>query len=155
MGWAASLGDRERLSASLTGFGRSGLALRRSRPGQGRPWRSVCDRRRCHLELGDRRTSATVPLSNPGVDAIARLPYYGNRAIATCWRTAWASLLASSGPWSSLTRRTMALLAKALLVTAEPGERRRARYRRRSAPMQVAQQFLARWPTTGTARSRR
>ena len=29
------------------------------------------------------------------------------------------------------------------LVAAEPGERRRVRYRLRSAPMQVAQQFLA------------
>jgi hypothetical protein len=29
------------------------------------------------------------------------------------------------------------------IVTAEPGERRRVRYRLRSAPMQVAQQFLA------------
>ena len=29
------------------------------------------------------------------------------------------------------------------LVTAEPGERRRVRYRLRSAPMKVAQQFLA------------
>ena len=28
-------------------------------------------------------------------------------------------------------------------MTAEPGERRRVRYRVRSAPMQVAQQFLA------------
>jgi hypothetical protein len=28
-------------------------------------------------------------------------------------------------------------------VQAEPGERRRVRYRLRSAPMQVAQQFLA------------
>jgi hypothetical protein len=28
-------------------------------------------------------------------------------------------------------------------VTAEPGERRRVRYRLHSAPMQVAQQFLA------------
>src|SRR6202000_3157698 len=37
-----------------------------------------------------------------------------------------------------LTRRT-----EAGLVTAEPGERRRVRYRLRSAPMQVAQQFLA------------
>ena len=30
-----------------------------------------------------------------------------------------------------------------LLVKAEPGERRRVRYRLRSVPMQVAQQFLA------------
>ena len=37
----------------------------------------------------------------------------------------------------------LALLAKAGLVRAEPGERRRVRYRLRSAPMQVAQQFLA------------
>src|SRR5271165_3316188 len=37
----------------------------------------------------------------------------------------------------------LALLAQAGLVTAEPGERRRVRYRLRSAPMQVAQQFLA------------
>ena len=36
----------------------------------------------------------------------------------------------------------LALLAEAGLVTAEPGERRRVRYRLRSAPMQVAQQFL-------------
>jgi DNA-binding transcriptional ArsR family regulator len=37
----------------------------------------------------------------------------------------------------------LALLAEAGLVAAEPGERRRVRYRLRSAPMQVAQQFLA------------
>ncbi|MGH3124878.1 MAG: ArsR/SmtB family transcription factor, partial [Streptosporangiaceae bacterium] len=37
----------------------------------------------------------------------------------------------------------LALLAGAGLVTAEPGERRRVRYRLHSAPMQVAQQFLA------------
>ncbi len=37
----------------------------------------------------------------------------------------------------------LALLTEAGLVTAEPGERRRVRYRLRSAPMRVAQQFLA------------
>lgn len=37
----------------------------------------------------------------------------------------------------------LALLAEVGLVTAEPGERRRIRYRLRSAPMQIAQQFLA------------
>ena len=37
----------------------------------------------------------------------------------------------------------LALLTEAGLVTAEPGERRRIRYRLRSAPMKVAQQFLA------------
>ncbi|MGW4066358.1 ArsR/SmtB family transcription factor [Nocardia grenadensis] len=37
----------------------------------------------------------------------------------------------------------LALLSEAGLVIAEPGERRRIRYRLDSAPMQVAQQFLA------------
>jgi DNA-binding transcriptional ArsR family regulator len=37
----------------------------------------------------------------------------------------------------------LALLAEAGLVAAERGERRRVRYRLNSAPMQVAQQFLA------------
>lgn len=37
----------------------------------------------------------------------------------------------------------LALLAEAGLVVAEPGERRRIRYRLDSAPMTVAQQFLA------------
>jgi len=37
----------------------------------------------------------------------------------------------------------LALLAEAGLVVAEPGERRRIRYRLDSAPMKVAQQFLA------------
>ena len=47
-------------------------------------------------------------------------------------------------------RQTPGLLTEAGLVTAEPGERRRVRYRLRSAPMQVAQQFSPRWPVTGT-----
>ena len=37
----------------------------------------------------------------------------------------------------------LALLAEAGLVVAEPGERRRVRYRLDSGPMKVAQQFLA------------
>ena len=39
--------------------------------------------------------------------------------------------------------RHLKVLAEAGLVIAEPGERRRVRYRLRSAPMRVAQQFLA------------
>ena len=42
-----------------------------------------------------------------------------------------------------LIAKHLGLLAEAGLVKAEPGERRRVRYRLRSAPMQVAQQFLA------------
>jgi DNA-binding transcriptional ArsR family regulator len=37
----------------------------------------------------------------------------------------------------------LGLLAEAGLLTAEPGERRRVRYRVRSAPMRIAQRFLA------------
>jgi DNA-binding transcriptional ArsR family regulator len=37
----------------------------------------------------------------------------------------------------------LSLLAEAELVLPEPGERRRVRYRLHSAPMRVAQQFLA------------
>ena len=37
----------------------------------------------------------------------------------------------------------LALMTDAGLVTPEPGERRRVRYRLRSAPVQLAQQFLA------------
>ena len=58
--------------------------------------------------------------------------------------TVTASRLAQELP---ITRQAiakhLALLAEAGLVTAEPGERRRVRYRLRSAPMRVAQQFLA------------
>ena len=37
----------------------------------------------------------------------------------------------------------LALMSDARLVTPEPGERRRVRYRLNSAPVRVAQQFLA------------
>ena len=42
------------------------------------------------------------------------------------------------------TAKHLALLAETGLVTVEPGERRRVHHRLRSAPMQVAQQFLLR-----------
>ena len=76
-------------------------------------------------------------------------------ALADPTRRAILAALASRGPATAtdlavdlpITRQAiakhLALLAEAGLVTAEPGERRRVRYRLRSAPMQVAQQFLA------------
>ncbi len=76
-------------------------------------------------------------------------------ALADPTRRAILATLASRGPATAtdlagllpITRQAIAkhltLLAEAGLVTAEPGERRRVRYRLRSAPMQVAQQFLA------------
>jgi DNA-binding transcriptional ArsR family regulator len=76
-------------------------------------------------------------------------------ALADPSRRAILAELASAGPATAtdlatrlpITRQAIAkhlgLLAEAGLVTAEPGERRRVRFRLRSAPMQVAQQFLA------------
>ena len=76
-------------------------------------------------------------------------------ALADPTRRSILAALAASGPATAtdlaarlpVTRQAiakhLALLADAGLVTAEPGERRRVRYRLNSAPMQVAQQFLA------------
>ena len=76
-------------------------------------------------------------------------------ALADPSRRSLLAALASGGPATAtdlagrlpITRQAIAkhltLLADAGLVTAEPGERRRVRYRLRSAPMRVAQQFLA------------
>jgi len=76
-------------------------------------------------------------------------------ALADPSRRAILAALASGGPATAtdlatrlpITRQAiakhLALLTEAGLVTAEKGERRRVRYRLRSAPMQLAQQFLA------------
>ncbi|MFE6920186.1 ArsR/SmtB family transcription factor [Nocardia sp. NPDC057663] len=76
-------------------------------------------------------------------------------ALADPSRRSVLAALAADGPSTAtdladrlpITRQAiakhLALLADAGLVIAEPGERRRVRYRLDSAPMQVAQQFLA------------
>ena len=76
-------------------------------------------------------------------------------ALADPSRRSILAVLASSGPATAtdlaaslpITRQAIAkhlgLLTEAGLVVAEPGERRRIRYRLQSAPIQVAQQFLA------------
>jgi DNA-binding transcriptional ArsR family regulator len=76
-------------------------------------------------------------------------------ALADPSRRAILAALAAGGPATAtdlagrlpITRQAiakhLALLAVAGLVMAEPGERRRVRYRLNSAPIQVAQQFLA------------
>lgn len=76
-------------------------------------------------------------------------------ALADPTRRAVLAALATGGPATAtdlatrlpITRQAVAkhltLLSDAGLVTAEPGERRRIRYRLRSAPMRIAQQFLA------------
>jgi DNA-binding transcriptional ArsR family regulator len=88
----------------------------------------------------------------PDIEAIDEQVFV---ALADPSRRAILAALASGGPATAtdlagrlpITRQAiakhLALLTEAGLVTAEPGERRRVRYRLRSAPMQVAQQFLA------------
>jgi DNA-binding transcriptional ArsR family regulator len=90
--------------------------------------------------------------SRPDIEAVAEEVF---TALADPSRRAILAALAAGGPATAtdlatrlpITRQAiakhLALLADAGLVTAEPGERRRVRYRLRSAPMQVAQQFLA------------
>ena len=88
----------------------------------------------------------------PDTEAVAQEVF---TALADPSRRAILAELAAGGPATAtdlatrlpITRQAiakhLALLAEAGLVTAEPGERRRVRSRLRSAPMQVAQQFLA------------
>jgi DNA-binding transcriptional ArsR family regulator len=89
---------------------------------------------------------------SPDIEAIAEQVFV---ALADPSRRAILAELAAAGPATAtdladrlpITRQAitkhLALLSEAGLVIAEPGERRRVRYRLRSAPIQVAQQFLA------------
>ena len=88
----------------------------------------------------------------PDTEAVAEQVF---SALADPTRRAILAALAAGGPATAtdlagrlpITRQAiakhLALLTEAGLVTAEPGERRRVRFRLCSAPMQVAQQFLA------------
>jgi DNA-binding transcriptional ArsR family regulator len=88
----------------------------------------------------------------PDIEAVAEEVF---TALADPSRRGILAALAAGGPATAtdlagslpISRQAiakhLALLAEAGLVTPEPGERRRVRYRLRSAPMQVAQQFLA------------
>jgi DNA-binding transcriptional ArsR family regulator len=88
----------------------------------------------------------------PDIETIAEQVF---TALADPTRRAILATLAAAGPATAtdlagrlpITRQAiakhLALLAETGLVTAEPGERRRVRYQLHSAPMQVAQQFLA------------
>jgi DNA-binding transcriptional ArsR family regulator len=88
----------------------------------------------------------------PDIEAVAEQVFV---ALADPTRRAILAALATSGPSTvtdladrlPITRQAiakhLALLVDAGLITPEPGERRRVRYRLRSAPVQLAQQFLA------------
>ena len=88
----------------------------------------------------------------PDIEAVAEQVFV---ALADPTRRAILAALAAGGPATAtdlaerlpITRQAiakhLALLGEAGLVIAEPGERRRVRFGLHSAPMQVAQQFLA------------
>jgi DNA-binding transcriptional ArsR family regulator len=88
----------------------------------------------------------------PDPEAVAEQVFV---ALADPTRRAILAALATNGPATvteladrlPITRQAiakhLALMTDAGLVTPEPGERRRIRYRLRSAPIQLAQQFLA------------
>ncbi len=88
----------------------------------------------------------------PDIEAVAEQVFV---ALADPTRRAILAALASQGPATAtdlagrlpITRQAIAkhlvLMADTGLVTPEPGERRRVRYRLQSAPVQLAQQFLA------------
>jgi len=88
----------------------------------------------------------------PDSEAVAEQVF---AALADPTRRAILAALAAGGPATvtdlaaslPITRQAiakhLALMADAGLVTPEPGERRRVRYRLRPAPVQLAQQFLA------------
>jgi DNA-binding transcriptional ArsR family regulator len=88
----------------------------------------------------------------PDIEAVAEQVFV---ALADPTRRAILAALATDGPATvtelaerlPITRqaiaRHLALMTEAGLLIPEPGERRRVRYRLRSAPVQLAQQFLA------------
>jgi DNA-binding transcriptional ArsR family regulator len=90
--------------------------------------------------------------TRPDIEVVAQEVF---TALADPSRRAILAALAAGGPATAtdlatrlpITRqgiaKHLALLAGAGLVAPETGERRRVRFRLRSAPMQVAQQFLA------------
>ncbi|WP_305788303.1 ArsR/SmtB family transcription factor [Symbioplanes lichenis] len=91
-------------------------------------------------------------MDKPDLEPVAQEVF---AALADPSRRSILAELAARGPATAtdlaarlpITRQAIAkhlgLLADAGLVVAEPGERRRVRYRLDSAPMKVAQQFLA------------
>jgi DNA-binding transcriptional ArsR family regulator len=94
---------------------------------------------------------AAGPRTPADLEAVAEQVFV---ALADPSRRAVLGALAAGGPATAtdlaarlpISRQAIAkhltLLADAGLVVAEPGERRRVRFRLRSAPMRVAQQFL-------------
>lgn len=93
-----------------------------------------------------------VERKDADIEAVAEQVF---TALADPTRRSILAALATGGPATAtdlaarlpITRQAIAkhltLMSDTGLVTPEPGERRRVRYRLRSAPVQLAQQFLA------------
>src|SRR5262249_11322702 len=113
-------------------------------------------------KAGPRNSASWPPTSMPrDPDTTAAKVF---TALADPTRRAILAELAARGPATGtdlaarlpITRQAiakhLALLTRAGLATAEPGERRRIRYRLHSAPMRIAQHYLAAlardWDTT-------
>jgi len=89
---------------------------------------------------------------SPDIEAVAEQVFV---ALADPTRRTILAALATDGPSTvtdlaarlPITRQAiakhLALMTETGLVTPEPGERRRVRYRLRSEPVRIAQQFLA------------
>ena len=92
------------------------------------------------------------PETGPDLESVAEQVFI---ALADPTRRSILAALAAGGPATAtdladrlpITRQAiakhLALMTDAGLVTPEPGERRRVRYRLRTEPVQLAQQFLA------------
>ena len=88
---------------------------------------------------------------DPDIEAVAEQVFI---ALADPTRRTILAALATDGPSTAtdlaarlpITRQAvakhLAIMSDAGLITSEPGERRRVRYRLRSAPVQIAQQYL-------------
>src|ERR1700689_895807 len=88
----------------------------------------------------------------PDIEAVAEQVFVAladptRRTILAALPTDGPSTATDLAPRLPITRQAiakhLALMADAGLVTPEPGERRRVRYRLRTAPVQLAQQYLA------------
>jgi len=88
----------------------------------------------------------------PDIEAVAEQVFIAladptRRTILTALATAGPSTVTDLAGQLPITRqgiaKHLAVMVDAGLIVPEPGERRRVRYRVRSAPVQLAQQFLA------------
>jgi DNA-binding transcriptional ArsR family regulator len=88
----------------------------------------------------------------PDIEAVAEQVFAAladptRRTILTALATGGASTVTELADRLPITRQAiakhLALMTEAGLITPEPGERRRVRYRLRPAPVHIAQQFLA------------